>query len=82
MNVTVTCFGAIRDYLPAHAEGNSVVVDVPSGATVQDLVDALPLPRRLVYAVLVDSVQGSLDQRLYEGTEVVLMPPFSGGTLT
>jgi molybdopterin converting factor small subunit len=80
VKVKVTCFGAIRDYLPPEASGNSVELDLHSEATVQDAVDALALPRRLVYALLVDDVQGTLDQRLAGGVEVILMPPFSGGT--
>jgi molybdopterin converting factor small subunit len=81
VKVTVTCFGAIRDYLPSHAEGNSVELHLEPDATVEDAVDAIALPRRLVYALLVDDTQGSLDQMLHEGAEVILMPPFSGGTL-
>jgi molybdopterin converting factor small subunit len=80
VKVTVRGFGAVRDYLPEHSGDNRVEIDVADGATVEDVVDALGLPRRLVYALLVDEVQGRLDQRLEEGADVTLMPPFSGGT--
>lgn len=79
MRVTIVCFGAMREYLPAGADGNQAVVDLPDGATVGDLVDALGAPRRLVHALLVDEVQGDLGRRLHEGAAVTLMPPFSGG---
>lgn len=79
MKVTVTCFGAMRDYLPDHADGNHASIEVPEGATVGDLVDALGAPRRLVHALLVDEVQSDLAQPLRDGAAVTLMPPFSGG---
>lgn len=80
MTVTVVCFGAMRDYLPQAADGNRVSVNVGRSATVADAVDALGAPRRLVYAVLVDGVQSTLDAQLHENAEVTLMPPFAGGS--
>ena len=80
MRVTVVCFGSLRDYLPPGASGNSVEVEVPDGATPKDLLDAIGAPERLLFAALVDGDHARLDQRLQEGTEVTLMPPFTGGT--
>jgi molybdopterin converting factor small subunit len=79
VRVTVTCFGAMREYLPEDADGNRATIELPDGASVGDLVDALGAPRRLVHALLVDEVQGAIGQRLHEGAAVTLMPPFSGG---
>ena len=79
MKVTVTCFGAMRDYLPETREGNTAAVELAEGATVGDLVDALGAPRQLVHALLVDEVRGALDNPLREGAAVTLMPPFGGG---
>ena len=70
----------MREYLPAGAEGNEASVDLPEGATVGDLVDALGAPRRLVHALLVDEVRADIDRGLHEGAAVTLMPSFSGGT--
>lgn len=79
MKIDVLCFGAFKDYLPAAAVGSSWVAEVPEGATVGDVVDALGAPRTLVFGVLVDGTQSPLDAVVHEGTEVTLMPPFSGG---
>jgi sulfur carrier protein ThiS len=79
MTVTVVCFGAMRDYLPAGSAGNRAEVELPEGASVGDLVDALAAPRRLVVAVLVDGAQAPLEEGLRSGAEVTLMPPFTGG---
>ena len=80
MNVAVVCFGAMRDYLPEGARGNRAEMSLATPATVGDLVDRLGAPRRLVFSLLVDGEQASLDALLTEGSEVTLMPPFAGGS--
>jgi molybdopterin converting factor small subunit len=79
MKVSVICFGSMREHLPATATGNRSELEVEDAATVGDVVDRLGAPRRLVFSVLVDGVQASLDHRVPEGAEITLMPPFSGG---
>jgi molybdopterin converting factor small subunit len=79
MVVAVTCFGAMRDYLPEGRAHNRAQVELPEGATVGDLVDHLGAPRRLVFSVLVDGRQAQLGSALEPGAEVTLMPPFAGG---
>lgn len=80
MTVVVVCFGALRDLLPDGADGNRGMLDLPEGATAGDAVDALGAPRRLVFALLVDGRQASLDAPIHDGAEITLMPPFSGGS--
>lgn len=79
MRVRVVCFGAMRDFLPADANGNVAEVELPDGATVGDLADAVGAPRHLVFSVLVDEERADIDTELPEGAEVTLMPPFTGG---
>lgn len=78
MKVTVICFGAMREYLPA-GSGNEAAIEIDETSTVGELVDALEAPRRLVHALLVDGRQATLDRRLHDGAVVTLMPPFAGG---
>lgn len=79
MRVSVTCFGAVREYLPEGTAGNRAEVEIDEGATVGTLVDRLAAPRRLIFSLLVDGTQASIDAELRDGSEVTLMPPFSGG---
>jgi molybdopterin synthase sulfur carrier subunit len=69
----------MRQYLPDSAEGNRAHIDVPPGASVGDVVDALGAPRSLVFSLLVDGVQADLDHTVDDGAEITLMPPFAGG---
>jgi molybdopterin converting factor small subunit len=67
----------MREYLP---EGSGrTKVEVPDGSCVGDVVDVLGAPRRLAFSVLIDGVQASLDQEVYDAAEVTVMPPFAGG---
>jgi sulfur-carrier protein len=77
MRVTVIGFGAMRQYLPH--EGGRGELEVADESSIADVVDALGAPRRLAFSVLIDGVQASLDQKVHEGAEVTVMPPFAGG---
>ncbi|HZA40981.1 MAG TPA: MoaD/ThiS family protein [Actinomycetota bacterium] len=81
MTVTIVCFGAMREYLPPGATGNRGEVSVREGASVGDVVDALGAPRSLVFSILVDGVQATLDDEVASGAEITLMPPFAGGAI-
>jgi hypothetical protein len=80
VKISIVCFGAMRDYLPSTATGNRADLDIPQGGTARDAVDAIAAPQSLVFALLIDGEQGTLDQVLPEGAELTLMPPFAGGT--
>lgn len=77
----MSCFGAMREYLPEGSSGNRAEVQVSEGASAGDVVDSLGAPRRLVFALLVDGERADLEARLRDGAEVTLMPPFTGGML-
>lgn len=78
MNVTVVCFGAMREFLPDPSSGRSEVQLAPGG-TVRSVVGALGAPERLIHSALVDGLRADLDHVLEDGAEVTLMPPFAGG---
>lgn len=79
MNVTLVCFGVMREYLPPGGSANEAELDVDEGATVGDVADALGAPRGLVYAVLVNDEPARLDSHLSDGDRLTLMPHYSGG---
>ena len=73
------CFGAMRDYLPADAVDNRVSLQVGTGSTIATILEALGAPTRLAHWILLDGSRVELDSPLFEGAEVTLMPPFTGG---
>ena len=81
MRVTLLAFGLLRDLIPATGS-----LDLPSGATVSDLLDRCrtlvpekPFPWECI-AVAVNRAYAPAAHALADGDEVALLPPVSGGT--
>lgn len=79
MQVTVVCFGALRDFLPAGSSTNEMSLEVPKDTSVRDVVQRLKAPAHLVFSALVGDERADLDETLHDGARVTLMPPFTGG---
>lgn len=79
MRVTVVCFGALREFLPAGSLSNELSLEVPDGTTVRDVVRGMKAPAHLVFSALVGDARADLDETLHDGARVTLMPPFTGG---
>ena len=78
MKVAVVCFGRMREFLPDPGAGRTDV-EVPLGATVRTVIEALGAPEALLHSVLVDGLRVEMDGAVPDGAEVTLMPPFAGG---
>lgn len=84
MNITFKLFATLTDYLPHEARATNVLqLDVPTNATIHDVVERFALPPRLVHLVLVDGVYVPPAQRLtrtlHEGETLAIWPPIAGG---
>lgn len=79
MRVTVVCFGSMRERLPSGTSGNRAEVELQQDGTVRDLISELGAPEKEIFALLVDGRQAEIGEILEEGSEVTLMPPFTGG---
>jgi sulfur carrier protein ThiS len=88
VKITFKLFAMLTDHLPdevggARRDGNSIVLDVPEGTTVQQLIDRFSLPTRLVHLVLVDGAYVAPADRgtkvLKEGEALAIWPPIAGG---
>lgn len=83
MNVTLKLFATLSDHLPSGAQGNQIVLPLAQGTTVQQVIDRLQLPPRLVHLVLVNGVYVPAEQRarhpLTDGDVLAIWPPIAGG---
>ena len=68
----------MREYLDDPSSGRAEL-EIEAEGTVRSVVGALGAPERLAHAVLLDGQQATLDQKVHDGAEVTLMPPFAGG---
>jgi molybdopterin synthase sulfur carrier subunit len=80
VTVRVHLFATLAAYLPPGSpDRGSATVEVPDGATVDQLVGALGIPADLPRIALVNGREAEPTRRLEPGDEVALFPPLAGG---
>ncbi len=78
ITITVKLFAMLKKYVP---EGSSdgILLSLPSGATVQDAVDALKIPREQANMLVVGDTYVEVKTVLEDGLELSIFPPLAGG---
>jgi sulfur-carrier protein len=79
VKVAVHLTATLRAYLPTGTLGDNVVLDVPDGATVDQVVHSLRIPRELERLTVVNGRDAVPDQTLSEGDVLSVFPPLAGG---
>ena len=79
MRVEVSLFATLATYLPTPNSGDSVVLEVPEGTTVGDVVASLAIPSDLECLRVVNGRDAESAQRLEEGDVLAIFPPLAGG---
>jgi sulfur carrier protein ThiS len=84
MQITFKLYATLTEYLPPERRtSNQVALDVPSGATIAQVIEPFNLPMKLVHLVLINGVFVPPDQRaaraLVEGDVLAIWPPIAGG---
>jgi sulfur carrier protein ThiS len=78
MKVTVVFFGDLARFKPAHWSGKRGTVDIPEGATIDDLAEQLGIGDEPC-VVLLNDEQHHRGAVLQEGDTVTFLPPIAGG---
>ena len=79
MEVEVHLFANLADYGPPGARGGAARVELPEGATVQDLLRRLRIPDEIPRLLLVNGRDAEPTARLGRGDVVDVLPPLVGG---
>jgi molybdopterin converting factor small subunit len=79
VRIEVKLFATLASYLPPGSEGDTAMVEVPTGSTVNDVAARLGIPSGLQRIALVNGHDADLDRRLNAGDSVTLFPPLAGG---
>jgi molybdopterin converting factor small subunit len=79
VKVEVHLTATLRAYLPAGTAGDNVVLHVPDGATVDQVIHSLRIPRELERLTVVNGCDAVPDQPLSEGDVLSVFPPLAGG---
>ena len=81
MKVEVELFATLAEYLPA-GTSDRAPVDLPTDATVTDLLHTLGIPDAMPRIVLVNCHDAEDGERLRPGDVVSVFPPLAGGAHT
>ena len=82
--ITLKLYATLQHLLPAGTKRNAAEVQIPAGASLNDVIDAWKVPRELAHLVLVNGVfvcdadrdaPGSLEP----GDTLAIWPPVAGG---
>ena len=84
MRITFKLYASLAQHLPPEAGGgNEVLIDVPTDATIADIIAPYQLPMKLVHLVLINGVYVEPKDRpsrtLSEGDVLAIWPPIAGG---
>lgn len=79
MLINVKLFATLRRYAGDTSPGQPIPVELPAGATLQDLVQKLGIPPEETKVAFVNARPQELDWVLRPGDEVGIFPPIGGG---
>jgi len=78
MRVKVKLFGPFREKLPPEKRRMPIEVEVPEGATVQDVANLLGIGN-LGAVILINDQEAHRGKQLNDGDVVSFFPPLAGG---
>lgn len=79
MKVEVRLTATLAAYLPPGARGDSAILDVPVGATVDHVIRLLKIPPGLERLTVVNGCDASPEHKLADGDILSVFPPLAGG---
>lgn len=83
MKITLKLFASLRDLLPPDASWTGVQIEVPAGATPNQIIEQFHVPCAMAHLVLHNGVYLAPKERdqpvLSEGDVVAIWPPIAGG---
>jgi molybdopterin synthase sulfur carrier subunit len=78
MRVEVKLFAGLREYAPQSKNG-PILLDVPRGHTVGDILVSLGIPEDQQKIIFVNGVHGIEETILNDSDRVGVFPPIAGG---
>ena len=83
MEISVTLFGGLRHFLPAGSSFNKCKICIDEGASLEALLQRIPIPGNKPYLVIVNdekvSREAYAETTIQAHDDIVLLPPIKGG---
>jgi molybdopterin converting factor small subunit len=81
--VKVKLFAMLRSLLPPDSNGEDVDLELPDGATAQDVIERLAIPKEMAHLVMIDGYhvlpRERAQRQLRPGEVLAIFPPVAGG---
>jgi molybdopterin converting factor small subunit len=78
ITVSVKLFATLKRYLPA-GSADGITLTLPAGATVQDAIDVLKIPRDHAGMLVAGDTYVQAETPLTDGQQLSVFPPLAGG---
>jgi molybdopterin converting factor small subunit len=79
IQIEVRLYATLRKYCPESGIGEPMILQMPEGAQVADLLARLDVPKSEVKTAFVNNRRQDEDYRLSDGDRVAFFPPVAGG---
>ena len=79
MRIWVKLYGTLGQHLPGYQLSQGIEVEIPDGATVQDLFDLLDISESQGAVVVVENRILKADDRIPRGVPVIILQAIGGG---
>jgi sulfur carrier protein ThiS len=79
MQVVVRLYASMRIYAPHLSVGQPQIVEVPEGASAQDLMQVLGIPEDVTKILVINGRKEELCYLLQEGDRIGIFSPVGGG---
>ncbi len=79
MTIELRLYASLTRYLPAAREGNSCVLQIDPGTTIENLLQKLEIPPENPRVIFLNGVHAKGDEVLKDGDRLGVFPPVAGG---
>lgn len=79
MKVELRLYASLSRYLPERKEGNSCMMEIDPGTTIQELMHKLQIPPEAPKVIFLNGIHAQGNEVLKEGDRVGAFPPVAGG---
>jgi sulfur-carrier protein len=79
MQVEITLYAGLRQFLPSGASGRTISLELSGGATVADVIRRLGIPGDLPCISVLNGQRADRETVVPDGAELGVFPPLAGG---
>ena len=79
MKIKVRLYGTLGSHIPDFDPLKELLLEIPEGSTISDLIERLAVPRKKVGIVSVDDRLAKATEPLHNGNFVRIYRPLAGG---